>query len=142
MCTHIHTHTHTHHMLCVCLCDVCVCVCLHLYDVCGCVCACACVCLCMHVCVCLMCVCLAFRVMLNGMTKVDTPLLASSSSLGRPTSFLTRNTCLGCGGFTLLGAQVGLAWVVMHVVELHWLSFGVHLCSLSYSLWAVASKMD
>ena len=35
-------------------------------------------------CVCLMCVCLAFRVMLNGMTKVATPLLASSSSLGRP----------------------------------------------------------
>ena len=64
--------------------DVCGCVCLHLYDVCGCVCACACVCLCMHVCVCLMCVCVAFRVMLNGMTKVDTPLLASSSSLGRP----------------------------------------------------------
>ena len=30
------------------------------------------------------CVCLAFRVMLNGMTKVATPLLASSSSLGRP----------------------------------------------------------
>ena len=28
--------------------------------------------------------CLAFRVMLNGMTKVATPLLASSSSLGRP----------------------------------------------------------
>ena len=44
----------------------------------------ACGCLCMHVCVCLMCVCLAFRVMLNGMTKVATPLLASSSSLGRP----------------------------------------------------------
>ena len=42
------------------------------------------VCLCMHVCGCLMCVCLAFRVMLNGMTKVATPLLASSSSLGRP----------------------------------------------------------
>ena len=40
--------------------------------------------LCMHVCVCLMCVCLAFRVMLNGMTKVATPLLASSLSLGRP----------------------------------------------------------
>ena len=56
--------------------------------VCGCVCACACscVCLCMHVCVCLMCVCLAFRVMLNGMTKVATPLLPSSSSLGRPIS--------------------------------------------------------
>ena len=51
----------------------------------------------MHVCVCLMCVCLAFRVMLNGMTKVATPLLASSSSLGHPISaprvFLTRNTC-------------------------------------------------
>ena len=31
-----------------------------------------------------MCVCLAFRVMLNGMTKVATPLLASSSSLGCP----------------------------------------------------------
>ena len=30
------------------------------------------------------CVCLAFRVILNGMTKVATPLLASSSSLGRP----------------------------------------------------------
>ena len=30
------------------------------------------------------CVCLAFRVMLNGMTEVATPLLASSSSLGRP----------------------------------------------------------
>ena len=59
-------------------------VCLHLYDVCGCVCACACVCLCMHVCVCLMRVCLAFRVMLNGMIKVATVLLASSSSLGRP----------------------------------------------------------
>ena len=43
-------------------------------------------CLCMHVCVCLMCVCLAFRVMLNGMTKVTTPLLASSLSLGRPIS--------------------------------------------------------
>ena len=28
--------------------------------------------------------CLAIRVMLNGMTKVATPLLASSSSLGRP----------------------------------------------------------
>ena len=42
------------------------------------------VCLCMHVCGCLMCVCLAFRVMLNGITKVATPLLASSSSLGRP----------------------------------------------------------
>ena len=27
---------------------------------------------------------LAFRVMLNGMTKVAIPLLASSSSLGRP----------------------------------------------------------
>ena len=79
----------------VCLCDVCVCECLHLYDVCGCVCAC--VCLCMHVCVCLMCVCLAFRVMLNGMTKVATPLLARSLSLGRPIGaarvFLTRNAC-------------------------------------------------
>ena len=63
---------------------MCGCVCLHLYDVCGCVCACACVCLCMHVCVCLMCVCLAFRVMLNGMIKVATVLLVSSSSLGRP----------------------------------------------------------
>ena len=86
--THAHTYTHTTR--------VCVCVCLCLYDVCGCVCACTCAyeCLCMHVCVCLMCVCLAFRVMLNGMTKVATPLLASSSSLGRPTSFLTRNTCL------------------------------------------------
>ena len=31
-----------------------------------------------------MCVCLAFRVMLNGMTEVATPLLAGSSSLGRP----------------------------------------------------------
>ena len=31
-----------------------------------------------------MCVCLAFREMLNGMTKVATPLLASRSSLGRP----------------------------------------------------------
>ena len=31
-----------------------------------------------------MCVCLAFRVMLNGITKVATPLLASSSSFGRP----------------------------------------------------------
>ena len=41
----------------------------------------------MHVCVCLMCVCLAFRVMLHGMTKVGTPLLASSLSLGHPTSF-------------------------------------------------------
>ena len=30
------------------------------------------------------CVCLALRVMLNGMTKVATPLLASSSSLGCP----------------------------------------------------------
>ena len=38
----------------------------------------------MHVCVCLICVYLAFRVMLNDMTKVSTPLLASSSSLGRP----------------------------------------------------------
>ena len=49
-------------------------------------------------CVCLICVCLAFRVMLNDMTKVSTPLLASSSSLGRPIGaprvFLTRNTCL------------------------------------------------
>ena len=61
MCTHMHTHTH----------NVCVCV---------------------YVCVCMMCVgasvyacvCLAFRVMLNGMTKVATQLLASSSSLGRP----------------------------------------------------------
>ena len=51
-----------------------------------------CVCVCMYVCVCMMCVgvsvyacvCLAFRVMLNGMTKVATPLLASSSRLGRP----------------------------------------------------------
>ena len=58
---------------------------------CVCVCVCVNVCICMmcvgvsvHVCVCLMCVCLAFRVMLNGMTKVATPLLASSSSLGRP----------------------------------------------------------
>ena len=31
-----------------------------------------------------MCVCLAFRVILNDMTKVAIPLLASSSSLGRP----------------------------------------------------------
>ena len=86
---HVHTHAHTHttHVVCVCLCDVCVCVCLCLYDVYGCVCACAWVCLCIHVCVCLMCVYLAFRVMLNGMTKVATLLLASSSS------FLTRNTC-------------------------------------------------
>ena len=30
------------------------------------------------------CVCVAFRVVLNGITKVATPLLASSSSLGRP----------------------------------------------------------
>ena len=92
MCTHMHTHTHNTTYV------VCGCVCLHLYDVCGCVCACACVCLCMHVCVCLMCVCLAFRVMLNGMTKLATPLLASSSSLGRRIGaprvfFLTRNTC-------------------------------------------------
>ena len=43
-----------------------------------------------------MCVCLAFRVMLNDMTKVATPLLASSSSLGAPLApheFLTQNTC-------------------------------------------------
>ena len=32
------------------------------------------------------CVSIAFRVMLNGMTKVATPLLASSSSLGHPIS--------------------------------------------------------
>ena len=72
---------------------VCVCVCM----MCVGVCACACGCLCMHVCVCLMCVCLAFRVMLNGMTKLATPLLASSSSLGRQSAphefFLTRSTC-------------------------------------------------
>ena len=80
MCTHMHTptptHTHPHTPTHT--------VCLRLYNVCVSVCACACVCLCMHVCVCLMCVCLAFRVMLNGMTKVATPLLTSSSNLGRP----------------------------------------------------------
>ena len=57
--------------------------------VCVCVCVCLCVCVCVSVCVCLMCVCVcqAFRVMLNGMkkvAKVATPLLTSSSSLGRP----------------------------------------------------------
>ena len=92
MYTHMHTHTHIQHMLCVC---VYVCVCMMCVGVSAC--ACAYVCLCMHVCICLMCVCLAFRVMLNGMTKVATPLLASSSSLGRPIGaprvFLTRNTC-------------------------------------------------
>ena len=55
-----------------------------------------CVSMCVYVCVCMMCVgvsvyacvrlfdcvCLAFRVMLNGITKVATPLLASSLSLG------------------------------------------------------------
>ena len=77
MCTHMHTHTH----------NMCAWVCV---GVCGCV-GVMCVgvsvrvrCLCMNVCVCLICVCLAFRVMLNDMTKVSTPLLASSSSLGRP----------------------------------------------------------
>ena len=55
-----------------------------------------------YACVCLfdVCVCLAFRVMLNGMTKVATPLLANSSRFwGAPSAphkfFLTRNTCLG-----------------------------------------------
>ena len=75
--THAHTYTHTTHVVCVY-----VFVCMMCVGVSAC--ACAYVCLCMHVCVCLMCVCLAFRVMLNGMTKVATPLLASSSSLGRP----------------------------------------------------------
>ena len=37
-----------------------------------------------YACVRLFDVCLAFRVMLNGMTKVATPSLAGSSSLGRP----------------------------------------------------------
>ena len=75
---------HAHNTrVCVCVCAR-VCVCLCQYDVGGCVCACGWVCLCMHVCVCLVCVCLAFSVMLNGMTKVVTPLLASSLSLGRP----------------------------------------------------------
>ena len=39
--------------------------------------------MCVCVCVC-MCVCLAFRVMQNGMTKVATPLLASSTGVGHP----------------------------------------------------------
>ena len=95
--THAHTHIHTTHVVCVCVCVMCVCVYVCICMMCGCVCACVWVCLCMHVFVCLMCVCLAFRVMLNGMTKVATPLLASSSSLGRPIGaprvFLTRNTC-------------------------------------------------
>ena len=45
-----------------------------------------CMCVSVYACVRLfdVCVCVAFRVMLNGMTKVDTPLLASSSSLGHP----------------------------------------------------------
>ena len=67
MCTHIH----------VCVLCVCVCVCMFAS---------------VYMCVSLyayvhpfdVCVCLAFRVMLNGMTKVDTPLLVCSSSLGRP----------------------------------------------------------
>ena len=54
-----------------------------------------------------LCVYIAFRVMLNGMTKVATPLLASSLSLGRPMSFLTQNTCSGC--FFLKTFCVGFA---------------------------------
>ena len=50
------------------------------------VCLCVCVGVSVYACVRLfdVCVCLAFRVMLNGMIKVATVLLASSSSLGRP----------------------------------------------------------
>ena len=63
-------------------CCVCVCVCIiaSVWCVWVCLCVCVWVCLCMHMCVCLMRVCLAFRVMLNGMTKVATLFLASSSS--------------------------------------------------------------
>ena len=45
---------------------------------------------------------LAFRVTLNGMTKVATPLLASSSS------FLTRNTCFYCKSQTVITANIRL----------------------------------
>ena len=86
VCMSLHTHTHTHtHTTCVC------------------------VCVCVYVCVCMMCVwvsvyacvhlfdmCLAFRVMLSGMTNVDT-ITSKKFEFGaphqRPTSFLTRNTC-------------------------------------------------
>ena len=77
----------------------------------------------MHVCVCLMCVYLVFRVMLNDMTKVATPLLASSSSLGHPFGvprvFLTWNTCLPKYKFNRLVSRYNLydMCVSLHVLD-------------------------